>query len=112
MALVPTQLERSVRRTKVIWCVVASLLLIVCVHPSSPAEPDRIRTIGYLAPDPASYYTQFAAAFRAGLRDVGYIEGQNLIIEWRYGNNDASLLPALAAELVRLKVEVLVADGT
>ena len=71
-----------------------------------------MRTIGYLAPDPPSYYTQFASAFRAGLRDVGYIEGQNLIIEWRYGNNDATLLPALAAELVRLNVEVLVADGT
>jgi putative ABC transport system substrate-binding protein len=98
---------------KVRW-VLSLALLIVLLTGTEPAwsdETGRVRTIGYLAPDPPSLYTQFANAFRMGLRDVGYIEGQNLQILWRFANNDATLLPTLASELVQLKVEVLVADG-
>ncbi len=51
-------------------------------------------------------------ALRQGLRDLGYIEGQNLVIDWRYQLGRAARLPALAAELVRLKPDVIVADAT
>ena len=51
-------------------------------------------------------------ALRQGLRDLGYIEGQNLVIDWRYQLGGADRLPALAAELVRLKPAVIVADAT
>ena len=104
--------HRKSRSNHTPWFRSLALLLVLGTQSSWAAEPEQVRTIGYLAPDPASYYTQFADAFRAGLRDVGYIEGQNLTIVWRFANNDATLLPALASELVRLKVEVLVADGT
>jgi putative ABC transport system substrate-binding protein len=51
-------------------------------------------------------------AFRQGLRDLGYVEGQNLVIDWRYQLGRADRLPTLAAELVRLKPNVIVADST
>ena len=51
-------------------------------------------------------------AFRQGLRALGYVEGQNLVIEYRSADGDASRFPALAIELVRLHVDVLVTRGT
>src|SRR5438876_7862635 len=51
-------------------------------------------------------------ALRQRLRDLGYVEGQNLVIDWRYQLDDFNRLPALAAELVRLKPDIIVADAT
>jgi putative ABC transport system substrate-binding protein len=51
-------------------------------------------------------------ALRQGLRDLGYVEGQNLVIDWRYQLGQSTPLPTVAAELVRLKPDVIVADGT
>jgi hypothetical protein len=51
-------------------------------------------------------------AFRQGLRELGYIEGKNIVIEWRSGEGNSERVPALAAELVRLKVDVIVTDGS
>src|SRR5262250_314957 len=51
-------------------------------------------------------------AFRQQLRELGYIEGQNLVIEYRLAEGNAERLPVLAAELVSLKVDVIVAGGT
>ena len=50
-------------------------------------------------------------AFRQGLRELGYVEGKNIGIEWRYAEGNFDRLPALAAELVRLKVDVIVTSG-
>jgi len=51
-------------------------------------------------------------AFRQGLRELGYVEGQNIVIEYRYADEKAERLPDLAAELVNLKVNVIVSGGT
>jgi putative tryptophan/tyrosine transport system substrate-binding protein len=51
-------------------------------------------------------------ALRQGLRDVGYVEGRNLVIDWRYQLGQSDRLPALAVELVRLKPDIIVADST
>ena len=51
-------------------------------------------------------------AFRQGLRELGYLDGQNIIIEWRFAKVDTSRLPALAQELVQSKCDVIVAGGT
>ncbi|MET0203496.1 MAG: ABC transporter substrate-binding protein [Casimicrobiaceae bacterium] len=58
---------------------------------------------------PASLTPQNAEAFRKGMRELGYVEGSNLVIEWRYADGKFERLPDLAAELVRLKVDVIVA---
>jgi putative tryptophan/tyrosine transport system substrate-binding protein len=50
-------------------------------------------------------------AFRQGLRELGYVEGKNIVIEWRYAEGKADRLPGLAAELVRLKVDIIVTTG-
>src|SRR4029077_8139935 len=50
-------------------------------------------------------------AFRQGLRERGYVEGKNIVIEWRYGEGNVDRLPAVAAELVRLKVDLIVTPG-
>jgi len=68
--------------------------------------------IGYLSPlSPSSDSTRIEA-FRQGLRDLGYVEGQNIAIEYRYAEEKFDRLPDLAAELVRLKVDVIVAAST
>ena len=65
--------------------------------------------IGYLATNPTPHFQE---AFRQGLRDLGYVEGRNLVIEDRDAEGKLERLPALAAELVALKVDVIVASGT
>ena len=87
-------------------CVLAAAL------PMHAAQPAAARRIGYLTLEGAATHAPLAAAFRQGLRERGYIEGQNIAIEWRFAGNDPSRLASLSAELVRLRVEVLVADGT
>jgi ABC-type uncharacterized transport system substrate-binding protein len=74
-----------------------------------PAKPVRI---GVLIPASASGYASRVEALRAGLRDLGYVEGKNLVIELRSADGQYDRLPGLAAELVRLKVDVIVTSGT
>ncbi len=74
-------------------------------------EPAKIARIGYLTPNLAA--TRHGhEAFRQGLRDLGYVEGRNLVIEYRDAEGKFERLPALAAELVALKVDVIVAPNT
>jgi putative ABC transport system substrate-binding protein len=67
--------------------------------------------VGFLNSASGETYSFNAAAFRDGLREGGYVEGQNVAIEYRWANNDYAKLPALAAELVRRKVAVIAATG-
>ena len=74
-------------------------------------QPAKIPRIGFLlasspGPDPR------IEGFRQGLRELGYSEGKNIAIEWRYGKGQEELVPKLAAELAQLNVEILVTDGT
>ena len=69
----------------------------------------RLRRIGSLGPGSGTELTSRLEALRAGLRDLGYAEGRNLVIEFRWANGELSRLPALAAELVHMKVEAILA---
>jgi putative ABC transport system substrate-binding protein len=71
----------------------------------------KAHTIGYLSPA-IPVFTPVRAAFTDALRELGWVEGQNITIEWRYAENRLERLPELAAELVRLNVELIVASGT
>jgi putative tryptophan/tyrosine transport system substrate-binding protein len=74
-------------------------------------QPTKVWRIGYLSNnDPATESTR-SEAIRLGLRELGYIEGQNIAIEYRYAEGKRDRLPELAAELVRLKVDIILVTG-
>jgi len=75
-------------------------------------QGERVARIGYLTLNPAARMQPFDDAFRNGLRDLGYVEGRNLHIEYRSSEGDEGRLPALAAELAGLKVDVIVTYAT
>jgi len=85
-----------------------TLLLVPLGVAAQPAE--RVWRIGYLSEGGAE--APLMAAFRQGLRDLGYVEGRNVVIEERYAEQRSAKLPELAAELVRLKVDVAVVRGS
>ena len=92
-----------------IWSLITVLL---STAPSATAQqPARVPRIGYLTGATPDGQSARIEAFRQGLRDLGYIEGKNIIIEYRYAEEKLERLPALAAELVRLKVDVIVTGG-
>ena len=87
-----------------VWLL--ATLLLTTAFSAQAQQPKKLPRIGYLAGDPHSPSHE---AFRQGLRDLGYVEGQSILIEWRYAGDKADRFPELAAELVRLKVDVVVA---
>ncbi|HVO92623.1 MAG TPA: ABC transporter substrate-binding protein [Terriglobales bacterium] len=84
--------------------------LLLTTDPSAQAQqPTIIPRIAYLSAASHSAIAARVEAFRQGLRELGYVEGKNIFIEWRFGDGKSDRLPSLAAELVRLKVDVIVA---
>src|SRR5579862_254610 len=85
-------------------------VLLSAPRPAHAQRPASIARIGFLSPaSPASGWDIRLQAFRDGLRELGYVEGKNLQLEVRWGEGNIELLPVLAAELVQLKVDVIVA---
>jgi putative tryptophan/tyrosine transport system substrate-binding protein len=74
-------------------------------------QPTKVPRIGFLAASPLSAIAARIEAFRQGLSKLGYVEGKNIIIEWRSAEGKSDRAPALAAELVRLNVDVIVTGG-
>jgi putative tryptophan/tyrosine transport system substrate-binding protein len=80
--------------------------------PAARAQP-KVRRLGVLSQGPTSTHAApVFRTFRQGLRDLGWVEGQNLAIEWRFSEGSAEALPRLAAELVGLPVDLIVASPT
>jgi putative tryptophan/tyrosine transport system substrate-binding protein len=89
--------------------LVAAILLAV---PSAEAQqPKKVYRIGYLTGSSVSAITDRTEAFRQGLRELGYVEGKDIVIEWKSADGKVDRLPALAAELARLKVDIIVTTG-
>ena len=86
----------------------ATPLLLVCVHPTEAQQPKKVYRIGYLSPVAAATDSRRTEGLRLALREFGYIEGQNIAIEYRYSEGKVDRAPQLAADLVRLKVDVIV----
>src|SRR6266498_4138360 len=88
---------------------VLSILVLLAVAVIAQAQqPTKVPRIGYLSATSPSANVGRIEAFRQGLRDLGYVEGKNIVIEWRYAEGKLDRLPALAAELVRLKIDIIV----
>ncbi|MGZ8426210.1 MAG: ABC transporter substrate-binding protein [Candidatus Binatia bacterium] len=75
------------------------------------AQPARIPLIGNLQGAPLAAVSALTGAFRQGLRELEYVEGKNIVIEWRSAEGKLDRFPALVAELVRLKVDIIVTAG-
>ena len=75
-------------------------------------QAEKVPRIGYLRVTSASDRPPLLDAFRQGLRELGWVEGQNIVIDYRFAEGRLDRLPDLAAELVRLKVDVIVSLGT
>lgn len=95
---------------KALWRLVASVALSIAIlWPAvEAAEPTTIHRIGVLMPPVPSQ----EEGLRQGLRDLGYIEGKTILIEWRRSSGTAEEMQALATDLARSKVELIVASGT
>src|SRR5919106_598708 len=97
--------------SKKLICVALGIMLLPLTFSAQAQEPTKVPRIGYLSGSPPSAIAEWIEAFRQGLRELGYMEGKNIIIEWRSGEGKRDRLPALAAELVRLKVDLIVTAG-
>ena len=83
-------------------------MLFTLSLPAQAQQPARIHRIGILSPSSGSVFPARVEAFRQRLRELGYVEGKNIVIEYRYADGKSERLPDLAAELVRLKVDIIV----
>src|SRR5215472_10814239 len=92
------------------FLALGALLFALCV-PASAQQTKKIPTIGFLFLNSFSTISSRVNAFRQGLRDLGYVEGKNIVIEYRYADEKLDRLPELMSGLVRLKVEVVVTGG-
>ena len=86
-------------------------MLLALPLPARAQQPKKIPRIGYLSSSDPAAESSRAEGIRLALRERGYIEGQNIAIEYRYGEGKNARIPELAAEMVRLKVDVIVVQG-
>jgi len=103
--------KSKIQNLKWVEILTVVISLTLCGAMAQAQQPTRIPRIGYLS---AASYSAIAArveAFRQGLRELGYVEGKNIFIEWRFAEGKSDRLPSLAAELVRLKVDIIVAEA-
>ena len=97
-------------KRKIVGLTLSAMLFALC-FPVAAQQPKKVTRIGYLsALDPARESTR-AAAIRLALRERGYIEGQNIATEYRYTEGNRDRAPELVAELVRLKVDIIVVSA-
>ena len=89
----------------------ASFAMLAAARRGEPQEERKVYRIGLLGAQSYSAHAKGVDALRAGLRDLGYVEGRNLVIERRWAEGNLDRLPGLAGELVRLKVDVIVTTG-
>src|SRR5262245_42631207 len=99
------------------WCstlgCIVTLILSLLVAPlaANAQHAAKVPRLGLLIPGSSSAFAPRIEAFRHGLRDLGYVEGRNITIEYRFAEGQDDRLPELVAELIRLQVDIMVTDG-
>lgn len=94
------------------FCVALSALLLALNFPAEAEQAKKVPRIGFLIPGSSTTYSARIDAFRQGLHDLGYVEGKDIAVEYRYAEGKIESLPHFAAELIRLKVDVIVVAGS
>src|SRR5438445_3570790 len=102
--------ERMIKNVLVFICSLLTVFLLT-VSLAQAQQPAKVPRIGYLSGGFPSANALRTDAFRQGLRELGYVEGKNIVIEYRYPEVKPDRLPALATELVHLKVDVIITSG-
>ena len=110
MPLVSKHYQTNLMRKKDFLIALCAMLLALSL-PAEGQQPKEIPRLGFLSAGSSSVYSSRNEAFRQGLRDLGYAEGKNITIDYRFAEGKLERLPDLAAELVRLKVDILVTAG-
>jgi ABC-type uncharacterized transport system substrate-binding protein len=99
------------RQLKFIWLVLCPLLYALCL-PAGAQQQGKVPRIGYLSSTSPSAESSRLDGFRQALRELGHVEGKNIVVEYRFAEGKFDRLPDLAAELVRIKVDVIVTTGS
>ena len=94
-----------------IFCLALCAMLFALCFSAEAQQPKEVPRIGWLGAGSSPSQLPRTEAFRRGLRDLGYVEAKSIVIEWRYAEGKPDRLPALAAELVHLKVDIIVTGG-
>jgi putative tryptophan/tyrosine transport system substrate-binding protein len=102
--------EKDMKK-KITVLALCAMLFALCFF-AEAQQPKKVPRIGFLIAPSRSFFSSRADGFRQGLHNLGYVEGKNIVIEYRYAEGKFDPLPELAAELVSLKVDVIVASGT
>jgi putative ABC transport system substrate-binding protein len=97
------------RESILFWLLTSVFLTTVML--AEAQQPKKVPRVGYLSASSAAEASARTAAFRVGMRELGYVDGKNIILEFRYAQGKFDRLPELASELVRLKVDVIVTAG-
>ena len=97
--------------TKSILFWILATFLVTTAPPVDAQQPTKVPRIGILSSLSSAAVSARMDAFRQGLRELGYIDGKNIVMEYRWAEGKTERLPDLAAELVRLKVDVIVTGG-
>jgi len=94
-----------------VFCVALVAMLFALCFSAAAQQAAKVPRIGFLSALSPDGVPAWLETFRQGLRDLGYVEGKNIVIEWRYAEGKLNRLPSLANELVSLKVDVIVSGG-
>ena len=106
-----SDLCRRLENSKWVGILAIAVTFAMCVAVVEAQQPTKILRIGFLDISTAASITVFLEAFRQEMRKLGWIEGKNITIEYRFAEQKTEHLPELAAELVRLKVDLIVTSG-
>src|SRR5262245_44277226 len=103
--------KSAIQNPKWVRIFAIALSFALCGGVAQAQQPKRVPRLGYLSAPDSTTESARAEAIRLALRERGYIEGQNITIEYRYAEGKPDRYPELLAELVRLKVDIIIAAG-
>ena len=104
--------KSKIENLKWVGIVAIGFAFTMCGAVAQAQQPKKVPRVGYLTGPSLSYQLRRTEAFRQALHDLGYVEGKSIVIEWRGVDGKLDRLPALAAELVRLKVDIIITAGS